>query len=440
MQAVRVESADAINLENCEISHTGNNGIFITDAENYSIENNVFEDIGFTGVYVQYYANKKGKNVKINKNTFNGMGMSNLYTPACIMVGGEKNVEVANNDCKNNPSTGIHVRGAMENGPDFKGYAYEVRNNRIDKTGLGILNDYGVIKLTALPPKGSRDKFKREHAGCQLATKMNLQFFTTPECTAGFLRKHQFAHAHIYKNLLMEAKPYHNGGNCIYSDVATSKTHFDGNICYGPWKHANAFYHHCGIENESTNNVVYRRAPPTEELEVRPVNRLWYNNIWGGCERQRVITEGIIQEYTNEKNIYLMEDYTGLQFMRFWDTFENVTFKNNIYWSTNMSGTQEKMFRNVDKPSKTVNWKEWKNLRDGTNDPNSLWADPMFVNAKNMNFKLKPGSPAVKLGFKDVSLNWIPALNAQTKRHKNKLQTNANKMKSYLRKNNRMLL
>ena len=231
----------------------------------------------------------------------------------------------------------------------------------------------------------------------------------------------------------MEAKPYHNGGNCMYSDVATSKTHFDSNICYGPWEHGNAFYHHCGIENESTNNVAYRGVP--SKLEVGGGNNgLWYNNIWGGCERKRISAEGVIQQYTNEKNIYFMEDFTGLQFMRYYDTFENVTFKNNIYWSENVNGTQAKLFRPLDNPyQKILDWKEWKNLKDGNNDPNSLWTDPLFEDAKNMNFKLKPNSPAATLGFQDVSLDWIESLNEQTKKHKNRISTNAENMKRYLR-------
>ena len=355
------------------------------------------------------------------------MGMSNLYSPSCIIVGGEKNVEVTNNDCRNNPFTGIHVRGPMENGPDFKGYAFEIRNNRLDKIGQGILNDFGAIKVTAQPPIGSMV----EQNGCVLAPKpRNQQFFTDYECTAEFLRKHQFSHAHIYKNLIMETKPYHNGGNCMYSDVTTSKTHFDGNICYGPWEHGSAFYHHCGIENESTNNVAYRRA--ASKFIDHKINGLWYNNFWGGCEKSRLSSDGVIQEYKNEKNIYLMEDYTGLQFMRFFDTFKNVTYKNNIYWSLNSNGTQEKLFRDLDKPMITLDWNEWKNLRNGNNDPNSLWADPMFEDVEF--FKLSPDSPAATLGFQDVSLDWIPALNEQRKRHKTKINTNAETIKRFLRK------
>ena len=431
MQAVRVESADAINFENCEFSHTGSNGIFIADSENYRIQNNVFHDIGFNGIYIKYTPGKKGKNVMIHKNTFDGMGMSNLYSPVCILVAGEKSIEVSNNDCRNNPWTGIHVKGPMENGPNFNGYAFEIRNNRLDKLGQGILNDFGAIKVTAGPPSGS----KVEHDGCVLAPGVNQRFFTDYACTADFLRKHQFSYAHIYKNLIMEAKPYHNGGNCMYSDVTTSKTHFDGNICYGPWKHGSAFYHHCGIENESTNNIAHRRAPD-EQLNSGD----WYNNFRGGCEKKRLLTDGVIQEYTNEKNIYLMEDYTGLEIMRFFDTFKNTTYKNNIYWSLNATGKNEKLFRHIDRPMIKLDWTEWKNLKNGNNDLDSLWADPLFEDASNMNYKLKDGSPAAALGFQDIALDWIPALDTQTQKHKEKISFNAENVKRYLQTNNITLL
>ena len=40
-------------------------------------------------------------------------------------------------------------------------------------------------------------------------------------------------------------------------------------------------------------------------------------------------------------------------------------------------------------------------------DTNSMIADPLFVDAKNFNFDLRPDSPALKLGFKPINVSKV---------------------------------
>jgi len=60
----------------------------------------------------------------------------------------------------------------------------------------------------------------------------------------------------------------------------------------------------------------------------------------------------------------------------------------NCYWDT---GGRDVTFVNKEFP-------DWQTQTG--HDKNSIIADPLFVNAKNYDFCLKPSSPAVKLGFK----------------------------------------
>ena len=49
-------------------------------------------------------------------------------------------------------------------------------------------------------------------------------------------------------------------------------------------------------------------------------------------------------------------------------------------------------------------WEQW--LAEGK-DHHSIYADPMFVDPGRFDFRLKPGSPALKLGFRQIDLSQV---------------------------------
>jgi len=55
-------------------------------------------------------------------------------------------------------------------------------------------------------------------------------------------------------------------------------------------------------------------------------------------------------------------------------------------------------------PRKLLNWDEW---RKTGKDRHSIFADPLFVDPANRDFRLQPDSPALKLGFKPIPLDKI---------------------------------
>ncbi len=68
------------------------------------------------------------------------------------------------------------------------------------------------------------------------------------------------------------------------------------------------------------------------------------------------------------------------------------------------------------KPAGTVNIKggpadgsldKWQKILGGKFDRKSIVADPLFVNLANRDFRLKPNSPALKLGFKPIDITGI---------------------------------
>ena len=49
-------------------------------------------------------------------------------------------------------------------------------------------------------------------------------------------------------------------------------------------------------------------------------------------------------------------------------------------------------------------WEEW---RKSGQDRDSVMADPLFVDPGNFNFKLRPNSPALKLGFRQIDMSTV---------------------------------
>ena len=52
--------------------------------------------------------------------------------------------------------------------------------------------------------------------------------------------------------------------------------------------------------------------------------------------------------------------------------------------------------RKGEKPKEGETWEAWQALGF---DHHSVWADPLFLDPVNGDFRVKPGSPALKLGF-----------------------------------------
>ena len=119
--------------------------------------------------------------------------------------------------------------------------------------------------------------------------------------------------------------------------------------------------------------------------------------MWGGCQHN-VIDR--YQEYTNEKNIYLLDNVDNLSMGRYYDRFWNhfydnhwdqaPEFKENVYWGNT-------------KPETFPGDKTWDQWIMG-NDTNSIWADPLFTNIPAGDYTLRPESPAFGLGINEIIL------------------------------------
>ncbi len=77
-------------------------------------------------------------------------------------------------------------------------------------------------------------------------------------------------------------------------------------------------------------------------------------------------------------------------------------WEENLYWH---QGLPLRIQATANKPSETVEWNVWKeNIKQ---EQGSLAADPLFVDPARDDYRLKPDSPALKLGFKPIPVEKI---------------------------------
>jgi len=80
-------------------------------------------------------------------------------------------------------------------------------------------------------------------------------------------------------------------------------------------------------------------------------------------------------------------------------------FNNNVYFHPTPGWGERTTIsvRHRGKPVRKYTFKEWQELGY---DADSVVDDPLFVDFENEDYRLKPESPALKLGFKNIDMSW----------------------------------
>ncbi len=159
------------------------------------------------------------------------------------------------------------------------------------------------------------------------------------------------------------------GGRGLYSDEGSTDIVIRDNIVYHT--DAGAFCHHYGKENHVTNNILALAR---------------------GGQLERVRDEEGHQSFFYEHNI-VYYDATGSMLLGNWGN-DLYTIDSNLYWEA--SG------KPVLFGDQTL--EQW---RKRGHDLHSVVADPLFVDPQHGDFTLKPGSPAIALGFKPIDVSQV---------------------------------
>ena len=362
--AIKIVNGADITIKDCQFSHIGMNGVFLRNSSRILIHNNLFFDIGYTGIAMSYENSitEIQEDIMIKHNLFNGCGISRYWQPGCLIIAGKNNISVINNEITNVPYHSLAVRGLMDHGdkyweengitePSNKDYVFHIEFNHLHGYGLGILYDFGAVYI------GTH----------------TIRCHESPEEE---VRKYCYTYTHVYNNHIHGGKSFLGGAAYMYSDSGSCRNTFEKNLLNGDY---GAIYHHCGLDNWSKNNYFHRRLN---------------DHIWGGCEKG---STGL-QNYTNFHNIYFLDNADNLTFGRRHDRFYNEApnFHNNLYWSQQIGDENMPLF-----PDK-LNWVEWTNAG---NDSASLWADPLFINPYLGEYLLAEDSPAWNLGIEQIQLD-----------------------------------
>lgn len=168
----------------------------------------------------------------------------------------------------------------------------------------------------------------------------------------------------IENNVIHDVNSHAYGGWGLYTDEGSSGVLIQNNVVYRT-KSA-GFHQHYGRDNVVRNNVFafggeaqIMRTREEDHLSFRFENNIVY---WSGAP-------------------LLGSNWSNGRYF----------FDRNVYWRTDG--------KPVD--FKGLSFAEWQKRGQ---DAHSLVADPLFVNPAKGDFRLKPNSPALKLGFKPIAL------------------------------------
>jgi hypothetical protein len=177
----------------------------------------------------------------------------------------------------------------------------------------------------------------------------------------------------LRNNVCHDVTRYEYGGWGLYLDDASSQITVETNVVYRTWD--GSYHNQYGQDNVIRNNI-FALGHNAQILRTRLAEH---------------------KSFTFEHNIVYWKEGRLLRGAAagdgLWDQ-DRYLFDNNLYFNPNREQVR------------FANWtfEEWQKRG---NDAHSLVADPLFVDPEHGNFKLKPSSPALKIGFRPIDVSTV---------------------------------
>ena len=180
----------------------------------------------------------------------------------------------------------------------------------------------------------------------------------------------------IRNNLIHDVRSAHYGGWCIYPDEGSSHILIENNVCYNADRQA--FHQHYGRENLVINNI-FAFGGEAVAAYSRAEEHMGFTMI-----RNILVTDG--------KPVFS----TGYSYR-----LDRPRHRSDLNLIFDVSGRQPFF---LESGKKKVSLARWRAL--GL-DQHSIVADPGFCNLNRMDFRLRPDSPALKIGFRPIDLSRV---------------------------------
>ena len=349
--SIEMKYAHNCSIKECHLLNMGVHAINIAEGcENILIERNDIRETGGGGIKVDggvaeepAYTHTHGVHIRNNRITRCG----NRYFAACgVLIKQAYECTVAHNDISYLYYTGISCGWTWRYEPSVNRDNI-IEKNHVHHIGLGKLSDMGAIYLLSEQP--------------------------------GTI---------VRGNLVHDVESKHYGGWGIYPDEGSSYMLIENNICYNLT--SNCVHNHYGKHNTFRNNIFVKsgNAPFNigrgEETHISDyvTNNILVSNGTAYFSIGRVLDEAD-EMLPKLKNPHLLSN------------------KNLLF---DLSGKEQDFLQYANDDAQ-VNYSFAQAQSELLIDTDSVFADPMFVDFENNDFRLKPESPAFKLGFKQIDMS-----------------------------------
>lgn len=189
----------------------------------------------------------------------------------------------------------------------------------------------------------------------------------------------------IRNNLIHDVESAGYGGWGIYMDEGTSHLLVENNVVYNT-KFSAFNVHFCKEVTVRNNVFALSRIELLQRQRVEPHQSLFFeNNILYWTQGKLLSANWVDEPYT----FY----YKAIE-PKTREMTATFSIDYNVYFNPNLSNDMVRFGKQT--------WSEWNGRGK---DNHSVYADPMFVDPANHDFRLKPESPAFKLGFKQIDVS-----------------------------------
>jgi len=328
--AVFARGACHCSIENCEIAHVGEYGVYFERGCRYNtIRQCHIHDLGAGGARLGHMSSPATPDVAATHNVIDNCFLHDgghvFRAGVGIWIGRSSHNRISHNEVCDFDYTGLSVGWSWGYAPS-SAHHNVVEFNHVHRIGRGVLSDLGGIYTLGVSP--------------------------------GTV---------VRNNIFHDIYSYAYGGWGLYTDEGSSGIVMENNLVYDT--KTGGFHQHYGKENTVCNNILAF----SQEGQI-----------------QRTRQEAHIS-FTFERNIVLFD--CGYLLSGAWGN-RRYRMDRNVYW-------------NLEDPEMAFAGHGLEVWREKGFDVHSIVADPLFFDAGKRDFRLKPGSPARKVGFKPIDVGRV---------------------------------